>query len=106
MKVNEPNAGAIQNSETAGAKQSKRTSKSGGSSVEKNGAEKNSVSGAKAEISPRGKEFARAKEAASNAPDIREDRVQALKQKIADGKYNIDAHGIADRMVDEHMKTL
>jgi negative regulator of flagellin synthesis FlgM len=57
-----------------------------------------------AEISDKGKEFAKAKAAASAAPDVREEKIAALKARIADGKYKVDADAVADRMVDEHLK--
>jgi negative regulator of flagellin synthesis FlgM len=60
---------------------------------------------AKAEISAKGKEFAKAKAIANNAPDVREEKIAALKKRIAEGHYKVDADAIADRMVDEHLKT-
>jgi negative regulator of flagellin synthesis FlgM len=63
-----------------------------------------SAGGASAEISEKGKEFAKAKAVANEAPDVREDKIAALKARIAEGKYKVDADAIADRMVDEHLK--
>jgi negative regulator of flagellin synthesis FlgM len=59
---------------------------------------------AKADISARGREFARVKEAATKAPDVREEKIAELKRRIAAGKYHVDADAVADRMVDEHIK--
>jgi negative regulator of flagellin synthesis FlgM len=56
------------------------------------------------EISPKSKEFAHAKAVAAEAPDIREDRVEELKKKIASDLYRIDERAIADKLVDEHLK--
>src|SRR5579885_3061154 len=61
-------------------------------------------SDAKAEISERGREFARVKHAATSAPDVREEKIAELKRRIAAGKYHVDADAVADRMVDEHIK--
>src|ERR1700737_2701696 len=58
---------------------------------------------AKTEISAKGKEFAKAKAVANDAPDVREEKIAALKARIADGKYKVDADAIADRMIDEHL---
>lgn len=59
---------------------------------------------AKAEISGKAKEMAQAKQAAADAPDVREEKIAALKARIAEGKYKVDAEAIADRMVDDHLK--
>lgn len=52
------------------------------------------------EISRMGKDFQIAKQAVANAPDIREDKVAALKQKLASGNYNVSAEELADKMVE------
>ena len=64
-----------------------------------------STADAKAEISSKGKEFAKAKAVANDAPDIREEKIAALKARIAEGKYKVDADAIADRMIDDHLRT-
>jgi negative regulator of flagellin synthesis FlgM len=38
-------------------------------------------------------------EAARNAPDVRADRVAALKAQLADGSYKVDATKLADKMI-------
>ena len=40
------------------------------------------------------------KEIISSEPDIREDKVSELKQKIESGKYTIDNNAVADKLVD------
>jgi negative regulator of flagellin synthesis FlgM len=40
------------------------------------------------------------KEIISSEPDIREDKVSELKQKIESGKYTIDNDAVADKLVD------
>jgi negative regulator of flagellin synthesis FlgM len=57
------------------------------------------------EISSKAKEAAQAKSIATSAPDVREERVAALKKQIAEGKYKVDANAIADKLVDEHLAT-
>lgn len=104
MKVNQTGAGTVQANEASGAKSADRISQSHGSRRSNKSAEID-TKGTKTEISPRAREFAQAKDVASKAPDVREDRVEELKQRIAEGKYNIDSKSIAERMVDEHMKT-
>lgn len=60
---------------------------------------------ARPEISAKGREFAQAKEVASHAPDVREEKIARLKEMINAGKYKVDAHAVADRMVDEHLSS-
>jgi negative regulator of flagellin synthesis FlgM len=40
------------------------------------------------------------REIISSEPDIREDKVSELKQKIESGKYTIDNNAVADKLVD------
>jgi negative regulator of flagellin synthesis FlgM len=95
-----------QSSESSSAKHSGRATGADAKKTEKagaSGAEK-AQSGARAEISSKGKEFAAVKAAAISSPDVREDRVADLKRKIADGSYKVDTDSIADHMVDDHLK--
>ena len=48
-------------------------------------------------VSSKGKDYQTAKKAA--APDIREEKVAALKEQIAFGSYNVSAQEIADSVV-------
>jgi negative regulator of flagellin synthesis FlgM len=57
------------------------------------------------EISSKARELSEAKAAATSAPDVREAKIAALKERIAAGKYNVDPHKVADRMVDEHLSS-
>lgn len=58
---------------------------------------------ASSEISGKAKEAAKAKSVATATPDVREDKIAALKARIADGSYKVDSKAIADKMVDEHL---
>ena len=51
-------------------------------------------------LSPALKETQLAKEIIASEPDIREDKVSELKQKIESGKYTIDNKAVADKLVD------
>jgi len=44
-----------------------------------------------------------ASELAKSAPDVRADKVAALKAQVQNGTYRIDAKAIADKLVDEHL---
>src|SRR5687768_17420122 len=111
MRVNQPNNNPVQQSEVAKTKKTtqgkeaeaaKRAQKTGQTSSTQ--ASGQATGGAQAEISARGKEFAKAKEVATNAPDVREEKIAALEKKIAEGKYKVDAGAVADKMVDDHIK--
>jgi len=58
----------------------------------------------KADISSKSKEFSNAKAVASNAPDVRADKIAELKRRIADKSYKVDHVAVADKMVDEHLR--
>jgi negative regulator of flagellin synthesis FlgM len=51
-------------------------------------------------LSPALKETQLIKEIILSEPDIREDKVSELKQKIESGKYTIDNNAVADKLVD------
>ena len=53
----------------------------------------------KIEISNFGQSLAIAKQAVSDAPDIRADRVACLKEQISNGTYNVSDEEIADKIV-------
>ncbi len=104
MKVNPSGPNQVQeNNEVSKAK--KATKSAGAEEASKAG--KSSTSGTtsavNAEISAKGKEFAKVKEAATKAPDIREQKIAELKKRIAEGKYKIDENAVADRMVEDHL---
>lgn len=103
MKVNSSTTQSTQSGETSGAKKASRSSASSESSSAKNSSKLSDSY--KAELSDRARDMSKAKAAANSAPDVREDRVAALKRKIADGSYNVDADAIADKMFDEHLNT-
>ena len=74
----------------------------------RNDASSNRITGAKVAVSERARDLAEARakafEIAQNAPDVREDKVAALKAKIADGSYMLSAENIADGIISETFK--
>lgn len=42
-----------------------------------------------------------ARAAIANAPDVRTEKVEALRRQIADGTYQVDAQGIAAKLLTE-----
>ena len=53
----------------------------------------------KVEFSVGSQDVQKAKAILAQTPDVRADKVQALKEKIADGDYTVDPHRIADNML-------
>ncbi len=51
------------------------------------------------EISNFGRELQAAKQAVAQAPDIREDRVEELKNSIANGTYSVPMGALADKLL-------
>jgi negative regulator of flagellin synthesis FlgM len=77
-------------------KDAKKSGKAGGSAP--------LADAARPEISDRARDLSKAKAAATEAPDVREEKIAELKRRIAGGKYGVDSHAIADHMVDEHLE--
>ena len=52
-------------------------------------------------VSGKAKEINELRNLISNMPDIRSDRVDAIKKAIDSGEYNVDAREVAGKMLDE-----
>ena len=103
MKIN-PNAAAGTNGvQTSETKKADKTKISGYQSNESSSqAIKNESS--KAEISSRAKDMAKAKQIASDTPDVREAKIAALKEQIKNKTYQVSSDAIADKLVDDHIR--
>ena len=55
----------------------------------------------KLQISSAGKDMQIAKQAVANAPDVREDKVAALKSALADGTYQVSGDDFADKIMEK-----
>lgn len=53
----------------------------------------------KVEISSFGRDLQIAKQAVTNAPDVRMDKVEQLKSQIKNGTYDVDAGSFADMLL-------
>ena len=62
------------------------------------------ASAARVELSQAAKDISRVTALATPDDGIDEAKVARLQKLIDDGNYRIDAEGIADRLVDEHLK--
>ena len=63
------------------------------------------AAGRTSEISDNARLMQHATEIANAAPDVRKDKVEALKKAIASGTYHVDSAAIADKLVDEHLSS-
>lgn len=63
-----------------------------------------SNAGSTVEISDRARMMKKANEIVAETPDIRWDKVEALKKKIQSGEYKVDAGDIADKLLAEHLE--
>jgi len=60
---------------------------------------------ANVEISENARLMQKAAEVAKGAPDVRADKIAALKKAIADGTYQVSADKLAEKILDEHLAT-
>lgn len=54
------------------------------------------------QISRAGRDYQVAKQAVAEAPDIREDKVAALKNSIASGNYKVEAGDFAAKLMEKY----
>lgn len=67
--------------------------------VKKVNAEKRVQKDDKLEISQIGKDINIAKKAINEVPDVREDKVEAIKKQMAEGTYSVSTEALADKMI-------
>lgn len=103
MRVNQTGTNPAQSAEVSGARKTDRSQEA--QAAKKKGAPQADGTAATANISSRAKDAAKAKAVASDAPDVREEKIAELRKRIASGSYQVDAGAVADRLVDEHIKT-
>ena len=108
MRVNPNSSSSIQSTQTSETSQAgkaeKAKAKKGSTSADEVASTATPESGG-AQISAKGREMAQAKAVAEGAPDVREAKIAELRKRIAEGKYKVDPEAVADRMVDDHLKT-
>lgn len=99
------NATDTQSEKASGAAKTGGANKSSSASESAAANATNSSAATKVELSPRVQDIKKIKELAKNAPDVDADKVAKFKQMIAEGKYKVDAKAVANKMVDEHLKS-
>lgn len=67
--------------------------------VKKVNAEKRVQKDDKLEISQFGKDINIAKKAIKEAPEVREDKVEAIKKQMAEGTYSVSTEALADKIL-------
>ncbi|MCM2281612.1 MAG: flagellar biosynthesis anti-sigma factor FlgM [Bdellovibrionaceae bacterium] len=113
MKVSGKSGNPMQAAEAAKLNKSTSEAVSGLTGGLTGGSKKNSAAAetfnpsgsAKVDLSPRAQDIKKAKELAMSSNDIDEAKVARLQKLIDEGKYKVDAAAVADRLVDEHLRT-
>ena len=112
MKITHNKVGQNVNTSDAKSEKTAGAAKAGGVKGNSKSSETTSTESAQAgtqatkvELSPRVQDIKKIKEIAKSTPDVDVDKVAKFKQMIAEGKYKVDAKAVADKMVDEHLKS-
>lgn len=105
MKINQSLDRANQGNQTESTQKSHRAEKKSKFDAIKEASRNEAGESKGPEISGKAREMAHAKQIASSAPEVREDLVADLRQKIASGKYNVSPESVAEKMLQEHMQT-
>jgi negative regulator of flagellin synthesis FlgM len=58
------------------------------------------------EISQTGKDYQVAKQIVARTPDIRDTKVNDIKQRMEAGTYNINIEDVADKLIDNFFETI
>lgn len=81
----------------------KKTNESGSKENVRAGDNQRSVPSAEIEISDNARLMRTATEVAKTTPDIRHEKVAALKKAIQEGTYRVDSEKVAEKMLEEHL---
>ena len=54
-------------------------------------------------VSPQARLFIEAYTAATNAPEIRQNKIAALKEQVASGTYQVDSRQIAEKLLQSEL---
>ena len=103
MKINPNVAAGSSGIQSTEAKKLDKTKVSGYEKSE-NAASALKNESANTEISSKAKDMAKAKQIATDTPDVREAKIAELKERIQNKKYNVGADAIADKLVEDHIR--
>jgi negative regulator of flagellin synthesis FlgM len=73
--------------------------------VETAGEAGTSVPTEKVQVSGRGRDIQKVRDAVSNVPEIRQEKVAEIKEKIANGEYRVRSEDIARKIIEDILKT-
>ncbi len=59
--------------------------------------------GDRVSVSPQARLFTEAYTAATNAPEIRQNKIAALKEQVASGTYQVDSRQIAEKLLQSEL---
>ncbi len=89
----------IGNKTVEGRDRARETARAGERAVSRSGAEAQAAATDRVELSGRSKEMAKAHEAVAATPEVRQQKVQEIKESIANGQYEVDADNVAQKMI-------
>lgn len=75
------------------------TARSGDGATSQSGAEAQAASTDRVELSGRSREMAKAHEAVAATPEVRKQKVEELKESVANGEYEVNADQVAQKMI-------
>ena len=104
MRINPANSSPIQSADTQASKKTEKSKANAYEARNEASVVSSNSDSVNTDISSKARDMARAKQAASESPDVREARIAELREKIQNKKYNVGADAIADRLVDDHLK--
>ena len=104
MKINSNVAAGSSGIQSSDAKKLEKTKVSGYENKTESTASASKSDSTNTEISSKAKDMAKAKQIATDTPDVREAKIAELRDKIQNKKYNVGADAIADKLVDDHIR--
>ena len=63
--------------------------------------QKAGIAGDKVEISPQSRDLKKMQDILAQTPDVRSEKVAALKKAVEEGRYQVSAENIAQKMIQE-----
>ncbi len=101
-KVFSEQAEGLTKSKSAGKKTGMHQSPA---AADKTISDSDNMDSAKVKLSDRAQDMRKIKDTISSTPDVDEAKVAKYKSMLAKGDYKIDSKAIADKMIDEHVKS-
>ncbi len=71
----------------------------------KTGSGSTAVPTEKVQVSDRGRNIQKVREAVSNVPEVRQEKVAAIKEQITNGEYQVRSEDIAQKIIEDIIKS-